>query len=421
MPITAELIAIGSELLWGEQVETNSIFLGKCLREHGIDVRFKGVVGDQINDIASAIKQAIRRATLIVLTGGLGPTQDDVTREAIASVIGQPLRRRNQAIRLIEKKTTTRPLTPPLLRQALVPIGAQLLENPQGIAPGFCTWWKSRLIIALPGVPHEAHTMFQTSLEWVLQHYGLPQGQEIPSKHFHTFGITESHVDAIIRSLRPSPSIRIGLQASPLGVTISLTPHLSRVHDLKKFQVQLEIFSEKIRSRFAASLYAEDNQHMEEIVGAALQSRQLTLAIAESCTGGLLGHRLTQIPGSSAYFDRGVICYSNRAKTELLGVSPSILRTYGAVSPVVAKAMAQGIRSRSQVDLGLSITGIAGPTGGSAHKPIGLVYVGLATPHNRTVVKEFRFHGDRNAIKLRASQGALDILRRWLHGLPLED
>ena len=270
--------------------------------------------------------------------------------------------------------------------------------------------------------------MFPESVLPLLVKEGLV-GQGIESRSLQTFGLIEGVIDERIRGIVPEASgIRLGILASPLGVSISLIRH----HDhnprnrqsvkikTNKLHLPLEYYLMQLSRKLVPYVFGYDEQPMEEIIGETLTPRGLTLGLAESCTGGLISHRLTQVAGSSAYVDRGIVCYSNQAKVELLGVPKSLLVKHGAVSPPVAKAMAQGIRKRSGVDLGLSVTGIAGPGGGTAAKPVGLVHVGLATPKN-TFTKEFRFHGDRTIVKQRSSQGALDVLRRWLFGLPISD
>jgi len=254
-------------------------------------------------------------------------------------------------------------------------------------------------------------------------------GPGIESRSLQTFGVIEGVIDEKIQGIVPKASgIQLGILASPLGVSITLTRNLNNKliqvnkgkHDSANSNLSLENYQKELLRKLGNCVYGLDGKPMEEIIGETLTARGLKLALAESCTGGLIGHRLTQIAGSSAYVDRGVVCYSNQAKVEWLGVSKGLLATHGAVSAPVAKAMAQGVRRRSGVDLGLSVTGIAGPAGGTRSKPVGLVYVGLATPR-KTFTKEFHFHGDRNMIKLRSSQGALDVLRRWLFGLPISD
>ncbi len=418
---TAEIIAVGSELLLGGRVDTNSLFLSEALAGQGIEVRFKSVVGDDVHDIGLALTNAARRSTLVLVTGGLGPTMDDVTREAVARATGNPLRLRPSALAFIKTRlhAAGRRVSENQRRQALLPAGAVLLRNAAGIAPGFALTWKRCRIFCLPGVGHEARRMWEESLLPILRREGLPSSS-IETRTIHTFGLLEGEIDRRLKGLVPTASpVRLGLLASPLGVVVSLT----RAETIRRGQTgkgsvavshaALDHLQDDIVARLAPHVFSVDGQTMEEVVGGLLLDRGFTIALAESCTGGLLTHRLTRVAGSSAYVDRGVVCYSNRAKIELLGVPVSSLKTYGAVSAPVAKSMARGIRTRSKVDVGLSVTGIAGPGGGTDHKPVGLVYVGLATP-KKSYVQEFRFHGERDTIQLRSSQGALDVLRRWL-------
>ena len=417
----AEIIAVGSELLLGGRVDTNSLFLSASLAEHGIEVRFKSVVGDDVEDIGVAVKNAVKRVKLVLITGGLGPTVDDVTREAVAEVTGKPLRLRHRAFESIKMRLQSagRPVAQNQRRQAFLPTGAILLRNPAGIAPGFAVQWKRCWIVCLPGVSHEARRMCAESFLPMLGQEGL-LASAIEARTIHAFGLLEGEIDRRLKGIIPAASsFRLGLLASPLGVAVSLTQSANtqgrRV--VKKTVVNaptsLDSLMDAVIAELGQYVFSSNGQTMEEVVGRHLRDRGLTIALAESCTAGLIAHRLTQVAGSSAYVDRGVVCYSNRAKTELLGVSEPLLNKYGAVSAQVAKAMAQGIRTRSKADVGLSVTGIAGPGGGMEDKPVGLVYVGLSTA-KKIFTKEFRFHGERESIKLRSSQGALDVLRRWL-------
>lgn len=411
----AETIAIGSELLVGGRSDSNSLHITEALGALGIEVRFKSVVGDDEADIAAALKTAVARAGVVVMTGGLGPTVDDRTREAIARVTGRPLARRKDALDGMGARLAQWGRTPNRgqLRQALIPSGATVVPNPVGSAPGFWLAWKGAIVAALPGVPHEMEAMMKETVIPLLRsrplgHRAAPR--PIRRLVFHTWGLPEADVDAKLAGLVPPASnIDLGLLASPLGVLVSLTttPRTRLGSDA------LAKLGDEVRGRLGDWLYAEGRETMEEVVGRLLAMQQLTVATAESCTGGLIGHRLTQVPGSSAYVDRGVICYSNRAKTELLGVPPELIEKHGAVSAEVAAAMARGIRERSGVSVGVSVTGIAGPGGATPTKPVGLVYIGLNANDGEAMAKEHRFHGDRSVIKQRASQAALDLLRRW--------
>lgn len=429
----AEIIAVGSELLLGGKTETNSVFLAGLLAEQGIQVRWKTVVGDSLDDVGDAVARASARSTIVVVTGGLGPTVDDVTREAVARVTRKPLRLCPQAWRGIKTrmKSAGRAVFENQRRQAFLPEGAQLLRNSVGTAPGFFLKWKRAGVFCLPGVSHEARTTFSESVLPILRRerwLGVPA--EI--RTLHTFGLAEGEIDRRIGGIiSPDDPIRLGLLASALGVSVSLTwfpqkeprkratfddaaaqSHASRDDLGKKVETIVIVLGDHV--------FATNGIGMEEVVGQSLQAQGLTIALAESCTGGLIGHRLTEVAGSSAYVDRGVTCYSNQSKIEFVGVPSSVLKQYGAVSGPVAKAMAEGIRSGSGADVGLSVTGIAGPGGGTRSKPVGLVYVGLSVPR-QSVTKAFRFYGDRKTVKLRASQAALDVLRRWLFNLPVDD
>ena len=418
--IDAEIIAIGTELLIGGRSDSNSLFLADELGKLGIAVRFKSVVGDERQDIVTAIHTAVKRAQVIVVTGGLGPTVDDCTREAVACATGHRLGRRKEALEGMTARLAQWGRIPNTaqLRQAMIPSGATVLKNPVGSAPGFSLTWKKARIILLPGVPREMEEMMRQEvlplLRTASESPGRPQRAPIVRQVFHTFGLAEADVDAKLKGLIPHGApVDLGLLASPMGVLVSLTTRGNRSASVKSHGL-MEQLANEVRSRLSDWLFAEGRDTMEEVVGRELTTRGLMLAVAESCTGGLISHRLTQVAGSSAYVDRGAVCYSNRAKTEMLGVPAELIAQHGAVSKEVAAAMARGIRERAGVSVGLSVTGIAGPGGGTETKPVGLVYVGLDDGTGPPIAREFRFHGDRKVIKQRSSQAALDVLRRWL-------
>ena len=420
--IDAETIAIGTELLIGGRSDSNSLFLADELGKLGIAVRFKSVVGDERRDIVTAIHIAVTRAQVIILTGGLGPTVDDCTREAVARATGHRLGRRKEALEGMTARLAQWGRIPNTaqLRQAMIPSGATVLKNPVGSAPGFCLTWKKALIISLPGVPREMEEMMRQEVLPLLRAAselsGRPLRWPIVRQVFHTFGLAEADVDAKLKGLIPKGApVDLGMLASPMGVLVSLTTKGNQSTPEKNRDL-LEELTNDVRSRLSDWLFAEGRDTMEEVVGRELSKQGLMLAVAESCTGGLIGHRLTQVAGSSAYVDRGAVCYSNRAKTEMLGVPAELIAHNGAVSKEVAAAMACGIRQRANVSVGLSVTGIAGPGGGTETKPVGLVYIGLDDGTGQPITQEFRFHGDRNVIKQRSSQAALDLLRRWLLG-----
>jgi len=416
----AEIIAVGSELLLGGRTDSNSLLITEELAALGIEVRFKSVVGDDQADIVRAVKTAVSRVNIVIMTGGLGPTVDDCTREAIARATGRRLARRKEAFEGMRARLAQWGRSPNKgqLRQALIPSGATVVANPVGSAPGF--WLSSRgaTVVSLPGVPTEMAAMMRESVAPLLSSQLEHRGQRpapIRRQVFHTWGLPEADVDAKLQGLiAPKSPIDLGLLASPLGVLVSLTtkPHRGVSGDI------LASISEAVRVRLHEWIFAEGTDSMEAVIGRLLIEAKQTVALAESCTGGLIGHRLTQVPGSSAYVDRGVVSYSNQAKIELLGVSAALIERHGAVSAEVAAAMAKGIRERSGVSIGLSVTGIAGPGGGTATKPVGLVYVALNADNGDAVTREHRFNGDRSVVKQRSSQAALDVLRRWLLASP---
>ncbi|MBX3235159.1 MAG: competence/damage-inducible protein A [Nitrospiraceae bacterium] len=414
-----ETIAIGSELLQGGRVDTNSLFLGEQLASIGIELRYKTVVGDDLSDIMAVLQTAVRRARVVVMTGGLGPTVDDLTRDAVAKATGCRLGRRKEALEGMTARLAQWGRSPSTaqLRQALIPAKALVLPNPVGSAPGFSLVWKGAFIASLPGVPREMEAMVKQTVlpevgAWLAGHkvVGL---SPLVRRVFHTVGVPEADVDAALKGVVPAGvPIDLGMLASPLGVLVSLTTKPGHAAGRSR----IEELSDAVRGRLREWLYAEGGESMEEVVGRLLADRRLTLGLAESCTGGLIAHRLTQVPGASIYMDRGVVCYSNRAKTDMLGVPASLIAEHGAVSQEVAAAMARGIRERGHVSIGLSVTGIAGPGGATPTKPVGLVYIGLDGGEGSVMTREYRFHGDRHTIKQRSSQAALDLLRRWLQG-----
>ncbi|NKB82285.1 MAG: competence/damage-inducible protein A [Nitrospirales bacterium] len=410
----AEIIAIGTELVFGGRADTNSIFLAEQLATIGIRVRQKTVVCDEIDDIGLALSQAVSRTPMIIMTGGLGPTVDDLTRQAVAQAMQRPLRRNTLALHDLQAQLVLRgkTLMPMQRRQAMLPAGSVLLKNSVGTAPGFFFDWHSCRVFVLPGVPYEMRTMFANTVMPVLTQH-ISDNYALQRHVLHTCGLPESDVEIEIRPLlKAYPYTQVGLRASPLGVSLTFLTWV-RSDDQLGSTPQIQSLLEKVRNVLGSSVYGYDEETMEMVVGRELTKHGLRLAVAESCTGGLIGHRLTQIPGSSGYIDRGMICYSNQAKAEWLGVSPTLLKRHGAVSEQVAAAMAKGIRRQAETHVGLSVTGIAGPDGGTKTKPVGLVYIGLnAKRDSQTHV--YRFHGDRESIKLRASQAALDMLRRWL-------
>lgn len=416
-PYSAETIAIGSELLVGGRSDSNSLFIADALAAIGFEVRFKTIVGDDQSDIAGVLTTACRRAGIVIMTGGLGPTVDDCTREAVASVTGCRLACRKEALESMRARLAQWGRIPNRgqLRQALIPSKATVIHNPVGSAPGFALSWRNARVFALPGVPSEMQAMMQRSVIPLLadQLDRLKQTHLHPITRltFHTWGLPESDVDTKLQGLiQKRTPVVLGLLASPAGVLVSLTTRAHRSIN----EAVLRSLAEGVRARLREWVYAEGHDTLEEVVGRMLREQELTVAVAESCTGGLIGYRLTQVPGSSAYVDRGALCYSNQAKTDMLDVPARLIEQYGAVSREVAAAMAKGMRDRAGASVALSVTGIAGPGGATETKPVGLVYIGLDGGGDDVMTKECRFHGDRSVIRQRAAQAALDMLRRWL-------
>lgn len=406
----AELLAIGSELASGHTVNTNAAFLARRLLERGIICVRQLTVPDEPAMIVEGLKAALMRSQLVITTGGLGPTMDDLTMAAVAEATGRRLvlhHRVARQIRTFYRRHRRRP-SALALRQAYLPIGATALPNPVGTAPGLWLPWHDKLLVALPGVPQEMRAIMEQS---VLPRLRRRVGRlAIASRTIRTVGLVELEIQAVLRSLRIPSFIQVGLYPHLGAVDVRLTGQGPRQSAIIR---ELDRLERALRQRLGASVYGVDEQTLEATVGEALVRRRKTLAVAESCTGGLVSDRITNVPGSSRYFLLSVVVYHNRMKQALLGVNPLALARYGAVSAPVARAMAQGIRQRSGADIGLAITGIAGPTGGTPSKPVGLVYLALAD-RSGSIAKRYLLHGDRLAIKYQASQIALDRLRRWV-------
>ena len=405
----AEIIAVGSELLTPHYLDTNSLFLTDRLNSLGIEVFFKTVVGDRLADVATVLRDALARSPLVILTGGLGPTEDDLTRDAVAEVFDLPLREVPEIRRQIEERLARlgRPMAENNLRQALVPEGAAWLENKNGTAPGIWIEHDRRIVVLLPGPPRELEALFDASCLPRLAE--LSRGQRIKTRVYKVVGLPESEVDkraAAVYKAYTNPSTTI--LAKPGAIEIHLRARAASDEEAEALLTEL---GDKIETVLGEHLFSSHGESLEEVVGMYMMMRQKTLAVAESCTGGLLAERLTQNSGSSNFFLGGVVCYSNPLKTSLVGVPTAVIEQHGAVSQPVAQAMAEGIRARSGASIGVGITGVAGPSGGSPEKPVGLVFVSLADARG-TQVREFRFPGDRERIRLWASQMALEMLRR---------
>ncbi len=408
----AEIITIGRELLTGQVLDTNAPSIASELMAIGIEVGFKTTVGDNERSIEETLRRALERSDVIIATGGLGPTEDDVTKKVFSRVLGKRLVLNEEILAKIRHRFSSRglPMSPSHEKQALIPRGAKVLENPKGTAPGLFIRSGPKTVVALPGVPAEMKPILVGQVIPLLQQIYKGKGR-IKSRVLKTCSLVESQVDHALGDLiRTSRNPTMSLLAYPGEVHICLTAKGASDEEVEGLLSGLEA---RIREALERHIFGQDEQTLEEVVGLLLREKGKTLALAESCTGGLIGHRLTNVPGSSTYFERAVVAYSNRAKEALLGVPAELLRQRGAVSREVAEAMADGIRRLARTHIGIGVTGIAGPTGGSQEKPVGLVY--LALSHEGGIVsQEHRFLGERETNKFRASQMALEMLRRHL-------
>src|SRR5437899_1679902 len=409
--LSAEIIAIGSELLAPDRTDTNSLWLTDKLNRIGIDVKIKTIVGDDDARLEELIKDAVKRSRVVITTGGLGPTEDDITRKVVARALGRRLSLEENVLAEIRTRFQSFGLTMPERnsRQAMVIDGADVLPNPNGTAPGLYLKHAECAIALLPGPPREMQPMFENHVQPRLQN--LAGDLRFARRILRVAGMGESAVDekiAPIYTQYENPQTTILFNSSEIEI------HL-RAHARARTAAEalLDELSLKIEKALGDAVFAFRGETMEEVVGRRLTITGFTLAVAESCTGGLIAQRITNVPGSSIYFIEGVVTYSNESKTRLLGVDKKLIRDHGAVSKEVARDMARGVRHRARTDFGLAVTGIAGPGGGSEEKPVGLVYVALAddahTEHRRLLLP-----GDRELVRWRASQAALDMLRRRL-------
>ena len=407
----AEIITIGDELLYGQIQDSNSSFISERLTAEGIDVVFKTSVGDDINRMAEAFNIARSRADVIIASGGLGPTSDDLTKKAVVKAFKRNLIFHQEILKQIEDSFHKRGSPMPKINQnqALIPQGSKALSNLWGVAPGIFLEDKEFLFFALPGVPVEMKWMMENEVMPILR--AKKPERFILHRKLKTTGISESALyEKIEKLIDPNGEIKVAFLPGYLGVDVRLT---MESRDKDQAQVRIDEFEQKIREVLGTYIYGTDDQTLEWVVGKRLLERKRTIAVAESCTGGLIGARFTNVSGSSKYFERGVVTYSNEAKTELLNVPKEIIEKYGAVSEEVAILMAEGVRKLAKTDYGLSITGIAGPTGGTPQKPVGLVFVGFAH-ENDSFAQRFLFGENRKSNRERAAQAALNLVRLFL-------
>lgn len=411
----AAVLAVGSELLTPLRLDTNSLHITEQLNLLGIDVVFKAVIGDNREELAHAVRETLPKVDLLVLSGGLGPTDDDVTREAVAETLGRTLREDPAITDHIRQRFASRGWTMPEInrRQAMVPEGGEVLANPNGSAPGLWIEHEGRIVVLLPGPPRELKPMLAEVIDRRLR--GRCGTMTLRRRMIRITGRTESHADEALQPLYAEWNrAELPISATILAALGQLELHLSGRFDVgERIDAALDRAVAQVQGLLGLDAYSVDGRNLEEVVGALLVERGLRIAAAESCTGGLITSRLTDVPGSSRYVDRAVVTYSDASKTELLGVPEAMIAEHGAVSEPVAQAMADGIRTSARVDVGIGVTGIAGPGGGTAEKPVGMVCVAAVTPAAHRV-RTIRFIGGREQVKFQASQSALDMVRRLL-------
>lgn len=410
----AEILSVGNEVVCGAVVDRNAAWLARRLNELGIPVQRHAAVSDSAEAIRDEIRAAAGRARVVVMTGGLGPTQDDRTRQGLAEALGRPLQSDEASAEQIRSfyARLGRPMPQANLQQALLPGGTRALANAWGTAPGIRAEWGECLIFALPGVPREMRAMFDHFVAPELRE--LAGGRRVAVRILRTFGAGESAVGQALAELMVlgrNPSV--GTEAGEGLVSVRIVGYGSAAGEADRL---VATDADRVRALLGDLVFGEDDDTLPAVVGRMLAAQGATLATAESCTGGLLAKSLTDVPGSSRYFLRGYVTYSNESKIEMLGVPAALIESHGAVSEPVAQAMAEGCRQRAGSDYALSVTGIAGPTGGTADKPIGLVHFGLAERATCQVhTMRFGEHLDRGAVRDRTCSTALNLLRRVLH------
>ncbi|MEA1936173.1 MAG: competence/damage-inducible protein A [Thermodesulfobacteriota bacterium] len=414
------ILAIGSELTSGSTQDTNSSFISRELNAQGWSVSSIMIVGDDEYAIGKGLDRLMATSDAVIVTGGLGPTADDITTASIAKTFGLNLYTDETVLNQIKERFERYRIKwiPDNIKQAMFPDGAVTIPNPIGTACGYFLKKNDKIVAVIPGVPSEAERMLFEGVIPVLKRDSREARQYIVKKTIKLFGLTEAKIDQILSD--------VDLEIP--GVSMGFYPHFPENHIVITSKNLIESMAEenlktaekRIEGKLRQYIFGYDNDTLEGVVASLLKSRALTLSVAESCTGGLITDRLTNIPGSSTFLDRGVVVYSNDSKTELLGVPVQILNKFGAVSEETAILMAEGIRKLGKTDIGLATTGIAGPTGGTTEKPVGTVFIAL-TDGGNTICRNFLFGWERKRVKKISSQWALEILRRFLTGNSLND
>jgi len=411
----AEIISIGSEILKGQITDTNANFIAKKLAESGIDLEHISAVSDNPESLLSTLKLALQRSDLIITTGGLGPTEDDITYQTIARALNLKLIKYPEAEENLKRilKKINKTISLSNLKQVYLPEGAKIIINQYGTAPAMILEKDNKIICSFPGVPHEMKNLIEENLIPYLKEKFSPSMIK-KSKILKITGLGESSVNELIRDyINKQTNFSFGIYANPEDIQVQIT---TQAPTEKKVEKLLQSSVNQLTKILGNYVYGSDEETIEEIVGNLLKTKKLKIAVAESCTGGMLGEMISRIPGSSEYFQGGVISYNAKIKEDLLKVPPEVIRKYGEVSRQVAKLMAEGVRICCHSDIGISITGIAGPGGATEKKKVGLVYMALADG-KKTITQKHQLFGSRQLIRLRASRRALNMLRNYLSGI----
>jgi nicotinamide-nucleotide amidase len=409
---SVEIVTIGTEILLGQLVDTNSVFIAHELADHGLDVYAKHSVGDNADRLAAMLDGVLERADGVVTTGGLGPTVDDLTKDAVARAVGKPLVLHEPSLRAIEERFRAfgRTMTDNNRRQAYLPEGSVVLDNPHGTAPGFVALRDDgRFVACMPGVPREMKPMLQEKLlPWLVERFALRAA--IFTRTLHTIGIGESDLDSRVEDLfRTLENPKIAMLAHGFRVDVKI---MAKAHDEAEAHALIAPIEAELRKRIGSHLYGADETTLPAAIVERLEARGWTLGTAESCTGGAVADRIVSVAGASAVFLGGIVAYDNAVKTSMLGVSGAVIEAYGAVSEETAVAMARGARCALGTDLAIATTGIAGPGGGTPEKPVGLVWFALACGDEEVETRRLTFPGTRSDIRERATMAALGLLWR---------
>lgn len=417
--MNAQIISIGDELLIGQTVNTNASFVGAKLTDIGVEVKKVITTADDMDTILADLGDALQRTDIVIVTGGLGPTHDDITREAICRFFNCGMREDPDVLEDIRERFNRfgRPLTPTNQDQAMVPECCEPIRNFNGTAPGFWIVQKGKIVAVMPGVPREMQAMMENFVIPNIKARYSAGLKHIVRLNILTTGIAESNLfDKLSPVDQVLTNVKVAFLPNLGGVKIRLTGEGTSIDEARE---KVNSAAQQLRLRVGRYVYGEGEDELSQVVGNLLKERQMTIAVAESCTGGNISNMITDRSGSSEYFERGVIAYSNAAKVEILQVNEDLIQEKGAVSEEVAIEMAKGVRSISGTDIGVSITGILGPKGATSTKPVGLVYIAVAS-HSNAIVKRFNFGGTRLENKIRSSYSALELVRRFILGIPIE-